>query len=371
MYLEMSPIIQLYNVFRNRWCGAYYADKGLRVIPTVSWGDESTFDFCFEGIPKGSTVAVSTYMVTAHGNHADQKEFFMKGYNELLRRVEPERILCYNKDGIFPEMEGNIISIDYDRSSWMYQDKPDTPSKYLPYICGELPSPEDSGLIIKRGYVLLDHIELGMGSAYGGAWRPKKKADERFLGKPGEVKTTYTQKGEKRETHIGPDGRADRERHHSDHHQPDKHSNPHDHEIDWSKGFPDPQSPINYEDGEEPTFMNYQGGKFMSVDKMPSDEERCRMIEENRFETISDFKWCVAHGGEVEFGWKDHIFVICPKLRRTPDSPIQMLISEVCIDDPVSTEFWGDTADDILEYIVAGDRLRDVITQVTVYDRTI
>ena len=73
----------------------------------------------------------------------------------------------------------------------------------------------------------------------------------------------------------------------------------------------------------------------------------------------------------MEFGWKDHIFVICPKLRRTPDSPIQMLISEVCIDDPVSTEFWGDTADDILEYIVAGDRLRDVITQVTVYDRTI
>ena len=50
MYLEMAPVMQLYNTFRNRWCGAYWASKGMRVIPTVNWGDESTFDFCFEGI---------------------------------------------------------------------------------------------------------------------------------------------------------------------------------------------------------------------------------------------------------------------------------------------------------------------------------
>ena len=27
MYLEMAPVMQLYNVFRNRWCGAYWASK--------------------------------------------------------------------------------------------------------------------------------------------------------------------------------------------------------------------------------------------------------------------------------------------------------------------------------------------------------
>ena len=64
MYLEMAPVMQLYNVFRNRWCGAYWASKGIRVVPTVNWGDESTFDFCFEGIEKGSVVAVSTYMAS-------------------------------------------------------------------------------------------------------------------------------------------------------------------------------------------------------------------------------------------------------------------------------------------------------------------
>lgn len=49
MYLEMAPVMQLYNVSRNRWCGTYWASKGIRVIPTVNWGDESTFDFSSRG----------------------------------------------------------------------------------------------------------------------------------------------------------------------------------------------------------------------------------------------------------------------------------------------------------------------------------
>lgn len=75
MYIEMNENMQRYNTFRNRWVGAYLANKGIRVIPTISWGLENTFDFCFNGIEKGSTVAVSTYMASAHGNRADQKDF--------------------------------------------------------------------------------------------------------------------------------------------------------------------------------------------------------------------------------------------------------------------------------------------------------
>lgn len=82
MYIEMNPVMQLYNTFRNRWVGAYLSKNGIKVIPTVNWGLENTFDFCFNGIEKGSTVAVSTYMVSEHGNHSDQKDFFMKGYND-------------------------------------------------------------------------------------------------------------------------------------------------------------------------------------------------------------------------------------------------------------------------------------------------
>ena len=37
--------------------------------------------------------ALSTYMVSVHGGHADQKDFFMKGYREMLQCIEPERII--------------------------------------------------------------------------------------------------------------------------------------------------------------------------------------------------------------------------------------------------------------------------------------
>ncbi len=121
MYLEMAPVMQLYNVFRNRWCGAYWASKGMRVIPTINWGDESTFDFCFDGVEKGSVVAVSTYMASAHGNREDQKDWFMTGYNEMLRRIEPEKIICYNTP--FTEMQGDIVFVDYDKSSWRYMNE--------------------------------------------------------------------------------------------------------------------------------------------------------------------------------------------------------------------------------------------------------
>jgi len=59
------------------------------------------------------------------------------------------------------------------------------------------------------------------------------------------------------------------------------------------------------------------------------------------------------------------------KLRKAPGAPLQMFISEILVDDMAATEKWCNTADEVLEYMVGDDRLRDVITQVTVWDRTI
>lgn len=337
------------------------------MIPTVSWGDENTFSFCFAGIPKGSTVAVSTYMVSEHGHHADQKDFFMKGYRELLRRIEPERIICYNEP--FPEMEGNIVYVNYELSSWKYQNEAYTPSKYLPYICGERPLPIGSDLRIKSGYVLRDNpFSKGMGSAYGGKWKPAKPGDERFLGRPGEIKKTtiHTSKGSYEvETKIGPDGKATKERHKTDHGKPWFHTDPHDHEIDWSQGFPHPKPPTNYPDGE-PDFKHYAGGKGMS------DLVIFQTPETNRFTSISDFKMCMRQGGEVQFEWKGIDYCCFGCLCQNPGEEPRMMISRSGPErGTAASEMWGDTADDILEYMVGDDRLRDVITQVVVFERTI
>ena len=94
-------------------------------------------------------------------------------------------------------------------------------------------------------------------------------------------------------------------------------------------------------------------------------------IELNRFKTISNFKWCVNCGGEIEFEWKGKLFGVFPKLRKTPDAPTQMMISQIYVDDAGRTEKWCDDADEVLEYIIDGDRLRDIITKVNVTSRTV
>lgn len=370
MYVEMAPVIQLYNLFRNRWCGAYFASKGIRVIPTISWGNENTFDFSFEGVPKGSTVAVSTYMVSAHNHHADQKQFFLKGYHEMIKRLEPSRIICYNKP--FPEMEGNIIYIDYELSSWKYQNDDYKPSKYIPYICGQKISPSSSNIVIKTGSVLQNYSSKGMGSAYDGGWRPSKQEDERLIGEPGEIKTSYDSHGNQIDTKIGEDGYAEMERHYTDHGNPKQHSNPHDHMINWDS--PNPNMPnfekpnINYPPdlypGGAPEFKWYEGEKYMSnyVGK--------NSLEENRFKTISDFKDCIHRGGEIEFNWNEKTFGIWPNLQKDPLSTYQTLISQVYIDDMEQTETWCDTADEVLEYRIDGICLRDIITKVDVTYRS-
>ncbi|WMJ22566.1 DUF4417 domain-containing protein [Paludicola sp. MB14-C6] len=372
MYREMNPTMQMYNTFRNRWCGSYFASKGIPVIPTISWGDMNTYDFCFKGVPKGSTVAVTTYMVSEHNNHSDQKEFFLKGYNEMLRQIEPERIICYNNP--FPEMRGNIVFVDYELSSWKYQNDDYIPSKYVDYILGKKPLPNDSPIVIKSGYITGDDISFkGMGSAFGGEWRPSpnKPDDQRLIGKPGNINRTKAKNkhGDEydRETKIGDNGKAQIERHHSDHGNPNSHSNPHDHNIDWNKGFPYFGKQINYSNGA-PEFKNFQ------TEMMKMEKEYMKIDYSNqdlRFHTISEFEWCMKQGGEVEFCVGERAFGVFPLQQKTINAPSQILICEKYVENQEATEKWYNTADEALEYLIDGVRLRDIITKVEVTDRTI
>ena len=83
--------------------------------------------------------------------------------------------------------------------------------------------------------------------------------------------------------------------------------------------------------------------------------------EDNRFKTISDFKDCIVRGGETGFAWRG----------KTYD--IGRINNKIGISESFKqeTEKLYDTADELLEYLVGGDRLRDVITQVEVLYRTI
>ena len=85
--------------------------------------------------------------------------------------------------------------------------------------------------------------------------------------------------------------------------------------------------------------------------------------EQDRFVSISDFKECMHWGGEVEF--------ICKGTRYGAVRYGQGNKISVYVANRQETERLYDTADEALEYMVGEDRLRDVITQVTVLGRTI
>ena len=101
IWTNMPLALQIESIFKNRWCGAYWQSKGLNVIPTVSWGDEKSFDFCFDGIEEGSIVAVCTYY------RENCEEEFMLGYNEMLKRIKPSLVICYDEP--FKSMTGNVV----------------------------------------------------------------------------------------------------------------------------------------------------------------------------------------------------------------------------------------------------------------------
>lgn len=140
LYTEMPLSLKIYNTFKSRWCGAYLQSKGITVIPTVAWGEPDTFWFCFDGIAKGSTVAVSTLGVRT------EKSLFMQGYNEMLRRIHPEAVICYGEP--FDEMKGNIIVIDYAETNNFNRKSYDL---YTPYV---------------KHFIRYIECEKGMGAAY-------------------------------------------------------------------------------------------------------------------------------------------------------------------------------------------------------------
>lgn len=107
-YADMDLWRQLESVAKNRWVGAYWQSKGLTVIPTVSWSTPRSFDFCFDGVEKNAIVAISTL-----GCKRAQL-LFMRGYEVMRDKLNPETIICFGDP--LPEMQGNIVSVDYRAS---------------------------------------------------------------------------------------------------------------------------------------------------------------------------------------------------------------------------------------------------------------
>lgn len=105
-YTDFPKAIQIYNHYRKHWLGAYWQMHGIKVIPTISWSDASSFEWCFDGEPVGGTVAVSS--VGTQINKAAAR-LFLDGYEAMLDRLRPEKIIMYGNVPV--ECTGNIVPV--------------------------------------------------------------------------------------------------------------------------------------------------------------------------------------------------------------------------------------------------------------------
>ena len=110
LYTDFPRALQILSCYRRQWCGAYWQHLGIDVIPDVVWGDKESFSFCFDGIPKKSVVAVSSVGVKRDSDwNGDNAEMFKAGYDEMLNRLQPTKILFYGD--MIDGLEGDIIQI--------------------------------------------------------------------------------------------------------------------------------------------------------------------------------------------------------------------------------------------------------------------
>lgn len=92
MFTDYPVAVQLYNHWRKHQLGAYWQSLGLTVIPSICWSDHDSYAWCFDGEPVGGTVAVSS--VGTQKNPLAQT-LFLDGYMEMMRRLEPEKIIFF------------------------------------------------------------------------------------------------------------------------------------------------------------------------------------------------------------------------------------------------------------------------------------
>lgn len=112
LWTDQPVATQIWNTFRNRWMGVLWQREGADVIPTVSWSDARSYDFCFLGIPQRSVVAVSTVGIV---RNQEARKLFIQGYEEMLRRLDPRLVIIYGKP--IDEVSGLVTAYHY-RTRW-------------------------------------------------------------------------------------------------------------------------------------------------------------------------------------------------------------------------------------------------------------
>lgn len=92
MLTVMSPAQRIWNCYRNRALAFWMQKNGVRIVPAVGWTYYDELDWCLDGLPKHSSIAIET-----HGSIKDPMRRYglLKGMERIAKMLEPRTVICY------------------------------------------------------------------------------------------------------------------------------------------------------------------------------------------------------------------------------------------------------------------------------------
>ena len=92
-YADFPDPIKRNATYMMRAFGFYAGKQGVHVINNVRWGTAESWEYCFDGIPRHSTVSIGT--VASNIRKLDNRPLFEGGFDKMIEALDPATIVVY------------------------------------------------------------------------------------------------------------------------------------------------------------------------------------------------------------------------------------------------------------------------------------
>ena len=116
IWSEQPYALNLFNMYRSRWCTRFFQEFDINVLVDVRWSDEKSYDYAFSGIKKNTPVIINTVGT----RYLDNRKMFVDGFEEMLRVLEPSDLYVYGE--YFPvDFDKYFDTVTYYETFWKKQ----------------------------------------------------------------------------------------------------------------------------------------------------------------------------------------------------------------------------------------------------------
>ena len=116
VFSDFPRALQIWMHYKKHWLGAYWQENGITVIPTITWSTPDSYEWCFDGEPVGSAVALST--VGDLTRSEETKRALLQGYEEMEKRLSPAQVILYGRIPEELKDRTNIVHVQSYTERW-------------------------------------------------------------------------------------------------------------------------------------------------------------------------------------------------------------------------------------------------------------